>query len=75
MLPVGIPDEGKVLAQMEGWWFDRTKDLVPNHLIRIADGTPADDLPFALPPATPPVVKTCSTGSGPAHYDVAVTIP
>ena len=32
------------------WWFDRTKAVVPNHFIRLADGTPADDLPFALPP-------------------------
>jgi phosphoribosylaminoimidazole-succinocarboxamide synthase len=49
ILPTGIPDKGKVLSQMSAWWFDRTKDVVPNHFIRLADGTPADDLPFALP--------------------------
>lgn len=49
VLPTGIPDKGKVLSQMSAWWFDRTKDVVPNHLIRIADGTAADDLPFELP--------------------------
>ncbi len=50
VLPTGIPDKGKVLSQMSAWWFEHTKDVVPNHLIRIADGTAADDLPFALPP-------------------------
>ena len=49
VLPTGIPDKGKVLSQMSAWWFERTKNVVPNHFIRIADGTPADDLPFELP--------------------------
>ncbi|MBF6600000.1 MAG: phosphoribosylaminoimidazolesuccinocarboxamide synthase [Dehalococcoidia bacterium] len=49
VLPTGIPDKGKVLSQMSAWWFEHTEDVVPNHFIRIADGTPADDLPFALP--------------------------
>ena len=50
VLPTGIPDKGKVLSQMSAWWFEHTKDVVPNHLIRIADGTAADELPFTLPP-------------------------
>jgi phosphoribosylaminoimidazole-succinocarboxamide synthase len=50
VLPTGIPDKGKVLSQMSAWWFDRTKDVVPNHFLRLADGTAADELPFALPP-------------------------
>jgi len=49
VLPTGIPEKGKVLSQMSAWWFDRTKDVVPNHFIRLADGTAADDLPFELP--------------------------
>ncbi len=49
VLPTGIPDKGKVLSQMSAWWFERTKDVVPNHLIRLADGTGADELPFELP--------------------------
>ncbi len=50
VLPTGIPDKGKVLSQMAAWWFERTRDVVPNHFIRLADGTAADGLPFALPP-------------------------
>jgi phosphoribosylaminoimidazole-succinocarboxamide synthase len=49
VLPTGIPDKGKVLTQMSAWWFARTKDVVPSHFIRVADGTGADDLPFKLP--------------------------
>jgi DNA-binding transcriptional MerR regulator len=50
VLSTGIPDKGKVLSQMSAWWCERTRAVVPNHFIRLADGTPADDLPFALPP-------------------------
>jgi phosphoribosylaminoimidazole-succinocarboxamide synthase len=48
VLPTGIPDKGKVLTQMSAWWFERTREVVPNHLLRVADGTAADDLPFDL---------------------------
>jgi phosphoribosylaminoimidazole-succinocarboxamide synthase len=49
VLPTGIPDKGRVLSQMSAWWFERTRDVVPNHFIRLADGTAADELPFELP--------------------------
>src|SRR6266550_1241115 len=50
VLPNGIPDKGAVLTQMSAFWFDKTKEVVPNHHLRLADGTAADNLPFALPP-------------------------
>jgi phosphoribosylaminoimidazole-succinocarboxamide synthase len=50
VLPTGIPDKGKVLSQMSAWWYQRTRDVVPNHFLRLADGTPADELPFSLAP-------------------------
>lgn len=50
VLPTGIPDKGAVLTQMSAFWFELTKDVVPNHLLRLADGTAADALPFELPP-------------------------
>ena len=37
VLPCGIPDKGLVLNQLSAFWFDKTKDLVPNHLIEIVD--------------------------------------
>ena len=50
VLPTGIPDKGAVLSQMAAFWFELTEGVVPNHLIRLADGSDADNLSFALPP-------------------------
>jgi phosphoribosylaminoimidazole-succinocarboxamide synthase len=33
VLGSGIPDKGKVLTQLSTFWFDRTRHIVPNHLI------------------------------------------
>ena len=33
VLPCGIPDKGLVLNQLSAFWFNKTKDLVPNHLV------------------------------------------
>lgn len=49
VLPTGIPDKGRVLSKLSAWWFERTNSVVPNHFIRLADGTAADELPFELP--------------------------
>jgi phosphoribosylaminoimidazole-succinocarboxamide synthase len=50
ILPNGIPDKGAVLTQMSKFWFEMMKEVVPNHYLRVADGSDADRLPFALPP-------------------------
>ncbi len=31
--PVGIPDKGKILTAISLWWFEKTADIVQNHLI------------------------------------------
>lgn len=33
VLPTGIPDKGRVLTQLSLFWFERTQDVVPNHLL------------------------------------------
>ncbi len=33
VLPVGIPDKGKVLTQLSRHWFSVTSDIVANHLV------------------------------------------
>ncbi len=33
VLGSGIPDKGKVLTQLSAFWFGRTTDIVPNHVI------------------------------------------
>jgi phosphoribosylaminoimidazole-succinocarboxamide synthase len=46
VLGSGIPDKGKVLTQLSAFWFDRTRGLVPNHVISLdVDAFPADLLP------------------------------
>ncbi len=39
VLGSGIPDKGKVLTQLSAFWFERTRDLVENHMRSI---DPAD---------------------------------
>jgi phosphoribosylaminoimidazole-succinocarboxamide synthase len=42
VLGSGIPDKGKVLTQLSGFWFDRIGTLVPHHLISLdVDAFPA----------------------------------
>ena len=50
VLPNGIPDKGRVLTQMSAFWFERTREVVPNHMIRVIDSTSNPDLPLSLPP-------------------------
>ena len=37
VLPCGIPDKGLVLNQLSVFWFRKTVNLVPNHLIEAVD--------------------------------------
>ena len=37
VLPTGIPEKGRILNKMSGFWFDQTKHLIPNHLVALAD--------------------------------------
>jgi phosphoribosylaminoimidazole-succinocarboxamide synthase len=37
VLPTPIPDKGKVLTGLSAYWFARTRELVPNHLLRLGD--------------------------------------
>lgn len=32
-----IPYKGQVLNQLSAWWFDQTRDLIPNHVLAIPD--------------------------------------
>ena len=39
VLPTAIPDKGRVLAGLSAFWFARTSELVPNHLLALrSDG-------------------------------------
>jgi phosphoribosylaminoimidazole-succinocarboxamide synthase len=40
--PTPIPDKGNVLTGLSTFWFERTAAIVPNHLISVTDGVPAE---------------------------------
>jgi phosphoribosylaminoimidazole-succinocarboxamide synthase len=40
--PTPIPDKGSVLTGLSAFWFERTAELVPNHLLSLTDGIPDD---------------------------------
>ncbi|MBM3132843.1 MAG: phosphoribosylaminoimidazolesuccinocarboxamide synthase [Chloroflexi bacterium] len=37
VLPNGIPDKGKVLNKLSAFWFEKSKHLIPNHMIAVVD--------------------------------------
>ena len=37
VLPTGIPQKGMVLNRMSAFWFEKTRHLVPNHFLALAD--------------------------------------
>jgi phosphoribosylaminoimidazole-succinocarboxamide synthase len=37
ILPTEIPDKGRVLTGLSGFWFARTQEIVPNHLLGLRD--------------------------------------
>jgi phosphoribosylaminoimidazole-succinocarboxamide synthase len=40
--PTPIPDKGSVLTGLSAFWFERTAGIVPNHVISMTDGVPAE---------------------------------
>jgi phosphoribosylaminoimidazole-succinocarboxamide synthase len=82
VLGTGIPDKGKVLTQLSAFWFERTRDLVANHVISVnPDDYPEPFRPYAtalrgrsmLVRRTEPVPIECVVrgylvGSGWAEY-------
>jgi phosphoribosylaminoimidazole-succinocarboxamide synthase len=32
-----VPYKGQVLNQLSAWWFEQTKDIIPNHLLSVPD--------------------------------------
>jgi phosphoribosylaminoimidazole-succinocarboxamide synthase len=37
VLPTEIPDKGRVLTGLSGFWFARTSGVIPNHLVELRD--------------------------------------
>ena len=48
VLPTGIPEKGAVLCQISAFWFHKTSDIVPNHLVSLATEQDEVSLPYEL---------------------------
>ena len=40
--PTPIPQKGAVLTGLSAFWFDRTRDIVANHVVSVTDGVPGE---------------------------------
>ena len=68
VLATEIPDKGRVLTGLSGFWFARTGEIVPNHLVAIrADGRSTEARRLAMLPIEC-VVRGYLAGSGWKDY-------
>jgi phosphoribosylaminoimidazole-succinocarboxamide synthase len=68
VLPTEIPDKGRVLTGLSGFWFARTKQIVPNHLLALReDGRSTECRRLEMLPIEC-VVRGYITGSGWKDY-------
>jgi len=68
ILPTAIPDKGRVLTGLSGFWFTRTRDIVPNHLLALRpDGRSTEARRLRMLPIEC-VVRGYLTGSGWKDY-------
>jgi phosphoribosylaminoimidazole-succinocarboxamide synthase len=78
--PTPIPDKGKVLTGLSVFWFQKTKQIVANHLISASDGVPEEVLGRALVVRklrmlpVECVVRGYITGSGWKDYQATGTV-
>jgi phosphoribosylaminoimidazole-succinocarboxamide synthase len=68
VLPTEIPDKGRVLTGLSGFWFARTRELVPNHLLTLRpDGRSTEARRLTMLPIEC-VVRGYLAGSGWKDY-------
>jgi phosphoribosylaminoimidazole-succinocarboxamide synthase len=68
VLPTEIPDKGRVLTGLSAFWFARTRDVVPNHLLALReDGRSTECRRLEMLPLEC-VVRGYITGSGWKDY-------
>jgi phosphoribosylaminoimidazole-succinocarboxamide synthase len=68
VLPTEIPDKGRVLTGLSGFWFARTREIVPNHLVALRpDGRSTEARRLTMLPIEC-VVRGYLAGSGWKDY-------
>lgn len=70
VLETPVPMKGEVLSRLSNWWFEKTADMIPNHVIRVVD--PAATLVREVEPIRiEMVVRGYLTGSLGRAYEKA----
>jgi phosphoribosylaminoimidazole-succinocarboxamide synthase len=68
VLPTPIPDKGRVLTGLSAFWFSRTREIVPNHMLGVrADGRSLECRRLTMLPLEC-IVRGYLAGSGWAAY-------
>jgi phosphoribosylaminoimidazole-succinocarboxamide synthase len=74
VLPTEIPDKGRVLTGLSGFWFTRARELCPNHLLAIReDGRSTECRRLEMLPLEC-VVRGYLSGSGWKDYKATGTV-
>jgi len=74
VLPTEIPDKGRVLTGLSGFWFTRTRALCPNHLLALRpDGRSTECRRLEMLPIEC-VVRGYLSGSGWKDYNATGTV-
>jgi phosphoribosylaminoimidazole-succinocarboxamide synthase len=68
VLPTEIPDKGRVLTGLAGFWFARTKQICPNHLLALRDDARSTECKRLEMLPIECVVRGYITGSGWKDY-------
>ncbi len=70
VLPTEVPDKGRVLTGISGFWFARTREIVPNHLLALRpDGRSSECRRLEMLPLEC-VVRGYLAGSGWKDYQL-----
>src|ERR687891_1070693 len=74
VLPTPIPDKGRVLTGLSAFWFARTRDIIPNHLLALRpDGRSTECRRLEMLPLEC-VVRGYLTGSGWKDYQATGSV-
>ena len=68
VLPTEIPDKGRVLTGLSAFWFARTRDIVPNHVLAVRDDGRSTEVQRLRMLPIECVVRGYITGSGWKDY-------
>ena len=72
-----VPFKGQVLNRLAAWWFERTRDVVPNHVLRVPDPNVLECIE-CTPLLVEMVVRAYATGTTSTslwtHYERGVRV-